>query len=262
MLKDVYHSGDGGLYGELIQNRAFQGSTQNGGASTVRDLHYWHNRESSILELDTSTPALSAALPAQMRVDVAAGATGPAGMWNEGYTGMNITTVTRYAASFYMRGTYTGLINCTFWSNTTNGPLGATSFSVSQTDSNGWVLYQSTFNVDTSAPDFKNTFHVTFDAATTAGRSLYFNLISVWQQTYKNGKMRWDLADAVEALRGKFLRMPGGNNLEGIGSPFWWKWNQTIGPLTDRPGRPGTWGYYNTDGFGLLEMMQVSSNAY
>ncbi|KAK4627344.1 hypothetical protein CLAFUW4_04106 [Fulvia fulva] len=28
-LQGIYHSGDGGMYGELIQNRAFQG-TQNG----------------------------------------------------------------------------------------------------------------------------------------------------------------------------------------------------------------------------------------
>jgi len=51
------------------------------------------------------------------------------------------------------------------------------------------------------------------------------------------------------------------------------EWSETIGPLIDRPGRPGTWGtapcsqtgqaalidlpeYYNTDGFGLLEFLE------
>lgn len=28
MFEDINHSGDGGIYAELIQNRAFQGSTQ------------------------------------------------------------------------------------------------------------------------------------------------------------------------------------------------------------------------------------------
>lgn len=37
-----------------------------------------------------------------------------------------------------------------------------------------------------------------------------------------------------------------------------WKWNETIGPLTDRPGRPGTWSYQNTDGLGLIEYFHVS----
>ena len=34
-----------------------------------------------------------------------------------------------------------------------------------------------------------------------------------------------------------------------------WIWNETIGPLKDRPGRLGTWGYYNTDGLGLHEYL-------
>lgn len=36
-----------------------------------------------------------------------------------------------------------------------------------------------------------------------------------------------------------------------------WKWNETIRPLSERPGRPGTWGYANTDGIGLVEYLQV-----
>ncbi len=34
-----------------------------------------------------------------------------------------------------------------------------------------------------------------------------------------------------------------------------WKWSKTIGDLTERPGRSGDWGYYNTDGLGLIEYM-------
>jgi len=139
------------------------------------------------LQLDISAPLLSDALPCHMRVDVDAGATsGPAGFWNEGWTGINVTTATRYAASFYLRGNYTGQIDCTFWSNTTNGQLGHTSFTVSQTDSDGWVHYAQTFTTTTSAPDEKNTFHLTFDAASAAGTSLHFNMISSFQQTYKD----------------------------------------------------------------------------
>ena len=49
--------------------------------------------------------------------------------------------------------------------------------------------------------------------------------------------------------------MPGGNNIEGS-DPYHWKWNETIGPLKDRPGYPGTWGYENTNGLGLVEYLQ------
>lgn len=46
---------------------------------------------------------------------------------------------------------------------------------------------------------------------------------------------------------------------EGDASHYRWQWNKTIGPLKDRPGRPGTWGYQNTDGLGLMEYMNVRS---
>jgi len=36
----------------------------------------------------------------------------------------------------------------------------------------------------------------------------------------------------------------------------WWKWNETIGPLTDRPGMAGVWEYQITTGLGLVEYME------
>lgn len=44
---------------------------------------------------------------------------------------------------------------------------------------------------------------------------------------------------------------------EGDTFGYRWRWNETIGPLKDRPGRPGTWGYENTDGLGLVEYLNV-----
>lgn len=44
--------------------------------------------------------------------------------------------------------------------------------------------------------------------------------------------------------------------LEGNTLPTWWKWNETIGDLKNRPGRAGTWGYPLTAGLGLVEYMQ------
>lgn len=248
----------------MIQNRAFQGTTINLDSNShvippFQTLEYWHTRGSDTLNLDNEAPALSDALPWHMRVDIDTGASGDTGFWNEGFWGMNITTATRYAANFYLRGDYDGEILCAFWSNTTNSMLGNTTFTVSQTEDDGWKLYQQTFTPFASAPDEKNTFHLTFDGASVAGSSLRFNMISVFQQTWKDGNngLRMDLAEAVDEIGGKYLRMPGGNNLEGQSAPYRLKWNETIGAIIDRPGFPSTWGYYNTNGLGLLEMMQV-----
>lgn len=94
---------------------------------------------------------------------------------------------------------------------------------------------------------------LTFDAS--EGDSLNFGLISLFPPTYNdtpNGN-RVDLMEALAALSPTHFRIPGGNNLEGESPPYWWNWTATIGPLKDRPGRPGTWGYANTDGLGLIE---------
>jgi alpha-L-arabinofuranosidase len=194
-----------------------------------------------------------------MRVDVDNGAKDQTGFGNRGFWGFNVTTATTYTASFHLRGNYFGEMEGSFWSNTTGSKLASTKFTILQTDHDGWVKYEQRFGVSTSAPDGDNTFHLTFDGARAAGTSLHFTLISVFPETWHNTRadLRQDLADDLFALNGKYLRMPGGNNLEGQSSPYLWKWNATLGRLEDRPGRPGTWGYYNTDGFGLLEMMQV-----
>ena len=107
------------------------------------------------------------------------------------------------------------------------------------------------------APNSNNTFAITMDGAEVAGGTFFFSFISLFGETFKdrpNG-MRKDLAQHVYDLRPKVLRFPGGNNIEGQTIPTRWKWNETIGPLIDRPGRPGDWGYFNTDGFGLLEFL-------
>jgi alpha-N-arabinofuranosidase len=71
-----------------------------------RNLARWHNWPGCDLELDNSAPTLTSALPYQMSVSVPAGGTGTTGMWNEGFAGFNVTTTTRYSASFWLRGNF------------------------------------------------------------------------------------------------------------------------------------------------------------
>ncbi|KAE8363236.1 glycoside hydrolase superfamily [Aspergillus caelatus] len=263
LYEDIYHSGDGGLYGEMIRNRAFQGSTSNGAANLDRNTDYWHPIGGVSLAIDTSSPVLSSSLPYQLRMDVPAGTTGTVGFYNEGFWGFDVDASKDYIASLYMRGSYSGTIDCFFHSNTSDQVLGSTSINIEQTSSNGWVQsYSSSFKPSHTASDANNTFHFTFDGSTLAGQSVYLNILSLFQQTfeYRDNGVREDLADALRNMNMKYVRLPGGNNMEGNGSPYYWKWNETIGSLTDRPGRPGTWGDINTDGFGLLEMMQIADD--
>lgn len=52
--------------------------------------------------------------------------------------------------------------------------------------------------------------------------------------------MRPDQIGALKDLNPRFLRHPGGNNLEGNSAGQEWNWYKTVGDLTHRPGRSGT----------------------
>lgn len=44
--------------------------------------------------------------------------------------------------------------------------------------------------------------------------------------------------------------------LEGNDNKSWWDWKDTLGPLKDRPGFSGVWGYQQTHGLGLMEYLE------
>lgn len=79
MFEDISHSGDGGIYAELIQNRAFQGSTE-----YPSTLDPWTAVGPATLALDNST-SLSDALPTSVKVT--ATADGTVGLRNPGWWG-------------------------------------------------------------------------------------------------------------------------------------------------------------------------------
>jgi alpha-N-arabinofuranosidase len=56
-------------------------------------------------------------------------------------------------------------------------------------------------------------------------------------------------------MKPRFLRFPGGNFLEGPKLTDAFPWKTTLGPLENRPGHTGSWGYRPSDGMGLLEFL-------
>ena len=96
------------------------------------------------------------------------------------------------------------------------------------------------------------------NASEVAGDTFYFGLVSLFPETFKGRKngLRRDLGEAIYDQGAKFLRFPGGNNLEGYSIESHWNWTETIGPLRDRKARVGNWGYVNTNGLGLLEYLE------
>jgi concanavalin A-like lectin/glucanase superfamily protein/alpha-L-arabinofuranosidase-like protein len=88
--------------------------------------------------------------------------------------------------------------------------------------------------------------------------TFWLTQVSLFRPTFNsrpNGN-RIDLMAKMAAMKPGFLRMPGGNYLEGITIDTRFDWKKTIGPIEQRPGHQGTWGYRSDDGLGLLEFLE------
>ncbi|KAF7625141.1 putative vacuolar segregation protein [Aspergillus flavus] len=248
MEEEINYCGDGGLYAELIRNRAFQG-----GEKYPSNLDAWIPVDGSALSLKNLSQPLSSALPTSVNVK---GTAGKAGLTNLGWWGIDVREQT-YTGSFYVKGAYNGTFTASLQSNKT-GEVYASAVIVSKSARGEWTQHNFTLTPTKAASNTQNTFSITFDASNTVDGSLDFNLISLFPPTYNdrpNG-LRRDLMQAMADFGPKFLRFPGGNNLEGDTLDGRWKWNETIGPLKDRPGRATTWSYQETHGLGLVEYME------
>ncbi len=248
MTEEINFSYDGGLYAELVRDRTI--------GSDWQALAHWTMvaRGSSVAEIsadDKSGP--SAALPHSLKVSVtAATAANPAGVQNDGCWGIAVRPRTTYTGAFYAK---TDSIGVPITVSLVNDQTGATAASTTVAGLTGaWQQYKFSLRAGELPPTANNHLLLTIPRPAT----VWFDLVSLFPPTYHdrvNGN-RIDLMEKMAAMNPKFLRLPGGNYLEGdhIGERFPWK--KTIGPLVDRPTHPSPWGYRSSDGMGLLEYME------
>ncbi|KAK0196649.1 arabinofuranosidase [Armillaria mellea] len=247
-------SGDGGLYAELLQNRAFQQVTP----GTTAALNAWQAINGASLVVIADPQPVSSALPNALQVSIPAGLTGAVGFGNTGYFGIKLTQGSLYTASFFYRfpsaSSFRGNINVGL--QTTTGQVLASSSIFVSGSHTSWTQVNARLRPSTTPTSTANIFTVTVDGAAASGQTINFAMFSLFPPTFKNrlNGMRVDIANALQDLGPSFFRFPGGNNLGGTVAQRW-QWNATLGPLVDRPGRVGDWSYINTDGLGLLEYL-------
>ncbi|TAQ87645.1 hypothetical protein B7494_g4034 [Chlorociboria aeruginascens] len=238
--------GDGGIHGQLLKNNGFQGNSPG--------LTAYAAIGAATLTVDTTNP-LTSAITSSLKVSVPSGTTGQVGFSNSGYSGVPVNTGT-YANYFWIKGAYSGLITLQLVGNSSGTVYASQNVTVSSVASS-FTYYETTYP-STQSPDGNNIWVLTFDGSKVAGSALYFDLVQLFPVTYNsryNG-IRDDVGTFLAQIEPSFLRFPGGNNLEGATPATRWKWNETIGPVEDRPGRQGDWGYPNTDALGLMEYLQ------
>jgi alpha-L-arabinofuranosidase len=248
MTEEINHAYDGGLYAELVRNRAF--------LDDARSPAHWSVVQGSgaaaTIALDPGEP-LNQAIGTSLRID-ATGASDAhaAGVANEGYWGFPVRPRTRYRASLYVKAAagFDGPITLSIQS--ADGTATYASARVSGV-TQAWKRFEVTLTTGNAPTTDKARYAVTVNRP---GR-VWVSLVSLFPPTFKdqpNG-FRPDLMQMLVDLQPKFLRFPGGNYLEGDQIADRFDWKKTLGPLADRPGHMAPWGYRSSDGLGLHEFL-------
>ena len=247
MTEEINHSYDGGLYAELIRNRAFLDD-----AGTPAHWSVVDDGSSATMALDPANRCNDQLTSLRLTVDQA-NRDHPAGVANSGYWGIPVYPGTRYRVSLLARAAagFSGPLTLSIISE--DGKIVYASEDISGL-SPDWKRFEVTLKTHRAAPTAKARFRLTLDRPGT----IWLGLVSLFPPTWNdrpNG-LRKDLMQMLIDLKPRFLRFPGGNYLEGNTVETRFEWKKTLGPIAERHGHPCPWGYRSTDGLGLLEFLE------
>lgn len=249
MTEEINFSYDGGIYPELVRDRTLSGDWQ--------ALAHWtmvsYGDSAADIGVDQHASP-SEKIRRSLKVHVSkASDKSPAGVQNDGYWGMAVRPNWTYTGSFYAKADAAGApVKIAL----VNDKTGAVAAEATVTDISGeWKRYEYTLKTTASVPPSANN-HL--QLTTTRPGTIWFDLVSLFPPTYHDRKYgnRIDLMEKLAAMHPSFLRLPGGNYLEGDHIRERYEWKKTIGPWTERPTHPSPWHYRSSDGMGLLEFLE------
>jgi alpha-L-arabinofuranosidase len=271
-FEEINHSGEGGLYAEMVLNRDFEITSIPKGsemlAHLVKTSEYWKDRKVFGNELHgwtflseggalgdihlQSDHPLNEKNPASMRLVVAQ--TGiRAGVWNSGFWGMNFKQGDTYLLSFYARTSNGKKLDVTASLESPNGNRLYAGEKIAGVGGD-WQKYECTLVSNTS--DNLGRLALTINQPDT----LWLDVVSLFpQKTYMNrpNGLRPDMVQMLAALKPAFVRFPGGAIVGGMNLDNRIQWKNSIGDISQRKGTMNAWGYYTTNGLGFHEYLQM-----
>jgi alpha-N-arabinofuranosidase len=249
MTEEINHSYDGGLYAQLLGNRTFR--------TNFMGFEQWQlilNGDAQARTVLDQTTGPSTALPTSIKLTVEkASPSNEAGLSNTGYWGIPAYPKSVYHGELYAKTDLDSplALRIQLIGDDTGSVLAASSLNLSP---GAWQRYEYTLTTSDISPSAKS--HIEFKIARPC--TLWMQQVTLFPPTYNNrpNGNRIDLMEKMAAMHPRFLRLPGGNYLEGDTLKDWYDWRKTLGPLVDRPGHQAPWSYWSTDGFGLLEFLE------
>lgn len=247
-FEDINYAADGGLYGELVQNRDFEYSEAE--LSKIKEwgpTYAWKTTGEATITIADNNPihennAHYAIVEAKAAGD---------GIANTGYDGISVTEGAKYRLSLFGQSLNgkSAKVKATLRSKDGKELASATI----TLPKGQWKKLEATLTANASASEAELALE-----ATEAGRCA-FDMVSLFPyDTFKGRKngMRLDLAEAIADLKPQFVRFPGGCVAHGNGIQNIYQWKNTVGPLEQRKGMRNIWGYRQSMGLGFYEYFQ------
>ncbi|MBQ2970570.1 MAG: alpha-N-arabinofuranosidase [Bacteroidaceae bacterium] len=258
-FEDLNYAADGGLYGELLENRSFE--------YTPSDIDHLKNKVNNVwnsftswqfvrtknsigrVSVETAQP-IHPNNPHYVRLRVHTGGTQGAGMRNLGYDGICVDEGKGYNFSIFVRTGNAGIMLVRML----DGADVLVEDTIPLTPSGEWAKYACSLQCPRTTD--RAAVEVLFPAC-----GVYdMDMMSLFPcDTYKgrpNG-LRNDIARHIEALRPAFMRFPGGCLAHGDGLDNIYYWKESVGPVEERLEQPNIWSYRQSRGLGYHEYLQL-----
>jgi alpha-L-arabinofuranosidase len=276
-FEDINHGVEGGLDGELVKNRDFEGNRTPEGMTRdgdlVRTVKGWQvvYRQPDSLDgwfpvasagargslSQVSTAPLNAHNPMNLRMHVETLGDGRFGVGNTGYWGISIVQGRTYHLRFYAHG------DAAFQGKVRVSLEGVSGKVYASRDISGIGSGWKKFSCDLAA-DGTDAYGRLVICSLSTG-TVWFDVVSLFPaDTFMDrpAGLRKDIAEKIAAVHPGFIRFPGGCIVEGANLNNRIKWFNTIGDVSARPGHWDLWGYHTTDGVGFQEYLQFAEDLH
>lgn len=273
-FEDINHAADGGLYPEMIRNRAFEDSLVPEGCSVdpkqrifVTEYGWpgafnhgegmdewsdavaptpvpgWYAKGASFSLLTEGT--LNPNRKAALRVEFAPGGK----IYNIGYSGVPVREKEEYQLYFFAKTEASMTITAALEAKD-GAVLGKTE--VKLQEGKEYRRYDCVLTAE--GTDFEGRLSLSGDRE----GAVVFGFLSLMpKKTFQGHGLREDLALALKNTHARFLRFPGGCVVEGINEANALRFSRTIGPVWERPSCQLMWHYRTTNGLGFHEYLQL-----
>ncbi|XP_073014704.1 alpha-L-arabinofuranosidase 1-like [Primulina eburnea] len=257
-FEEINHSGTGGLWGELVNNRGFEA----GGQNTPSNFNPWTILgNESLLHVSTDRSSCfdrnKVALRMEILCDIRGDNICPArgvGIYNPGFWGMNIEEGKTYKVTLYISSSRPTEISVSFIGS--KGQQILATGNINTGDVTNWTKKEIFLVAQGTDRNSRLQF-------TTRKKGIvWFDQVSAMPlSTHKEHGFRADLFNMLVDLKPGFIRFPGGSFVEGKWLANAFRWKETIGPWEERPGHFGdVWQYWTDDGLGFFEYLQLAED--